>query len=122
MRSEHELAVRYFGRAFQIDPSFRRARLERGILLWRELNRPDEAIADFNALLATDPEYGPALLNRAMVTQGRGRYEAALVDLTAYLKLPETEIEGYRREAERTAALLRELVETRSEQPEGDTG
>lgn len=111
MRSEHEAAVRYFMRAYQIDPTFHRARLERAVLLWRELERPREALAEFNALLAENPQYGPALLNRAMVAQNCGMYETALADLNAYLLLPEAEIEAYRPEAERTAALLSELVE-----------
>lgn len=111
MRSEHEAAVRYFKRAYQIDPTFHRARLERAVLLWRELERPREALAEFNALLAQNPQYGPALLNRAMVAQNCGMYETALADLNAYLLLPEAEIEAYRPEAERTAALLSELVE-----------
>jgi tetratricopeptide (TPR) repeat protein len=83
--------------------------LERGILLWRELGRLDEATADFDALLAEDPSYGLALLNRALVAQERGRYQAALEDLEAYLRLPNND-EGYEAVAVRTAALLREIV------------
>lgn len=110
MRSEHEAAVQYFSRAYAIDPTFRRARMERGVLLWRELGRMDEALADFNALLADDPAYGAALLNRAMVYQNQSQYNAALVDLETYLGLPQSETEVYRQEALRTAALLRDMV------------
>jgi tetratricopeptide (TPR) repeat protein len=112
MRSEHAAAVRYFGRAYAIDPTFRRARLERGVLLWRELEQPAAALAEFDALLTKDPNYGPALLNRAMVRQNEGHYEAALADLTAYLGLPKATTTAYRQEAERTAALLKELIES----------
>lgn len=107
MRTEHEAAVRYFTRAYDIDPTFRRARLERGILLYRELQRLEEALVDFNALLDDDPTYGPALFNRAMLAQEVGRYQDALDDVEAYLRLPGQE---YRAEATRIATILRELV------------
>jgi tetratricopeptide (TPR) repeat protein len=110
LRREHELAVRYFTRAYEIDPTFLRVRLERGVLLWRELDRPDEALADFDAILAEEPNYGAALLNRAMVAQNYGRYEAALADFEAYLRLPHSETEAYRQEVERTAVLIRQLI------------
>jgi tetratricopeptide (TPR) repeat protein len=112
VRSEHEAAVRYFNRAYHIDKNFRRARLERSILLWRELGRLDEAIAEFDALLSEDPHYSPALLNRALAAQEGGRYESALADLEAYLRLPPDE---YHREAARMATLLREIVQARPE-------
>jgi len=108
MRSEHEAAVRYFTRAYNIDPTWRRARLERGILLYRELQRLDEALVDFDALLADDPTYGPALFNRAMLAQEAGRYQDALADLEAYLRLPGEE---YQAEATRIATFLRQLIE-----------
>jgi len=112
LRKEHEAAVRYFTRAFKIDPSFRRVRLERAVLLWRELGRSADAKNDLNALLADDPEYGPALLNRAMITQNEGHYADALSDLELYLRLPESENKAYREEARRTASLLRDLVDS----------
>lgn len=116
MQSEHAAAVRYFTRACKADPSFRRARLERGVLLWRELGRPQEALADFDALLVEDPRYAPALLNRAMVSQNCGDFPAALKDLEAYLALPAPEIQDYRAEVERTAALLRDMIGTAEEE------
>jgi tetratricopeptide (TPR) repeat protein len=106
---EHRHAVRRFSRAIELDPGYREARLSRGVLFYREMGRPEEAMADFNALLADDPDYGPALLNRAMLAQEHGRYGAALLDLEHYLRLP-GEDEGYRRIALRTADLLREVI------------
>jgi tetratricopeptide (TPR) repeat protein len=111
---EHRSAVHRFSQAYRIDPTLRRARLDRGILLYREMGRPDEALEDFDALLAEDPAYGPALLNRAMIAQERGRYAAALADLEAYLQLPEQD-EEYRLIAERTTIVLREIVDEMSE-------
>jgi len=108
LRSEHEAAVRYFNRAYEIDPTFRRVRVERATLLWRELARLDEALSDFDGLLAEDADYGPALFGRAMVLQEYGRYQEALTDLDTYLALPDPE--PYWDEARRTATLLRELL------------
>ncbi len=106
---EHLLAIKRFTQAYEKDSSLREARLDRGIILYRELGRFDEAMADFDALLAQDPTYGPALLNRAMAAQEQGHYTEALADLETYLNLPSASDE-YRRLAERTAQLLREIV------------
>ncbi len=107
---EHRHAVHRFSQAYQLDPTLREARLDRGIILYRELGMLDEAMADFDALLEDDPGYGPALLNRAMVAQERGRYAEALVDLRAYLALPK-EDEEYWRMASRTAEVLQAIVD-----------
>ena len=109
MRLEHETAVSYFTRALQTDPTFRLARLARGVLLWRELGRLEEATADFDSLLADDPHDAPALLNRALVLQQNGRFRPALTDLESYLSLPHTD--PHREEAQRIARLLRDLME-----------
>lgn len=107
---EHRSAIKRFTQAYETDPSLREARLDRGIILYRELGLHEEAMAEFDALLAEDPHYGPALLNRAMVAQESGRYPDALADLETYLTLP-VEDKEYRRLAERTAALLREVID-----------
>jgi tetratricopeptide (TPR) repeat protein len=106
---EHRAAVRRFTQAYEMDPSLRQARLDRGIVLYREMGLLDEAMADFDALLAEDPSYSPALLNRAMVHQEKGQYSEALSDLELYLDLPAID-EDYGLIASRTAALLREIV------------
>lgn len=106
---EHRSAVHRFSQAYEVDPSFREARLDRGIILYREMGRLDEALSDFDALLDEDPAYGPALLNRAMIFQELGRYADALRDLEAYLALPK-EDEEYWRIATRTADVLREIL------------
>ena len=118
-KREHSAAVKRFGQAFDLDPNFRKARLDRAILLYREMGRHDEAMDDFNALLAEDPAFEPALLNRAMVAQEQGLYETALADLETYLALP-TEDEEYRRIASRTVDLLRGVVDEMSEVENGD--
>ena len=117
---EHMHAVRRFSQAYEMDPDLRQARLDRGILLYRELGKHDEARADFDALLDEDPAYGPALLNRALLAQEQGQYALALADLDAYLDLPQEDGE-YRRLAERTATVLREVVAELGESNIGQT-
>lgn len=89
LRREHERAVHYFSRAYSVNPKMDRALLARGVILWRELGRVDEALKDFDALVEADPADGEALLNRALAQQESGRYDEALADLNAYLQLPE---------------------------------
>lgn len=108
MRSEHERAVHYFTRAYQADPMFRMARLSRAILLGRELGRDVEALADFDALLADDPAFAPALLNRGLVLQQNGRYQEALADLQTYLQLPDGR--EHAQEARQMVALLQDVL------------
>jgi tetratricopeptide (TPR) repeat protein len=110
-RREHDLALHCFERAIRYDPYLYPARLDRAILLWRELGRVNEALLEFDALLAAEPEYAPALLNRALAAEAAGDYRRALADLDHYLDLPASAgVDAeYRAIAGRTAALLREL-------------
>ncbi|MCA9923472.1 MAG: hypothetical protein KC421_13925 [Anaerolineales bacterium] len=108
MVSEHERAIHYFAKAYQIDPTFRAARLQRAVLLYRELRRHQEAVAEFDALLDGDRTYAAALLNRGLALQEIGHYPEALADIEQYLKLPEKD--DYREEVVRIAAFLREIV------------
>jgi tetratricopeptide (TPR) repeat protein len=108
MRSEHEAAVRYFTKASEIDPTFHRVRLERGILLFRELGRFDEALSDFNFLLAEESDYSNlALLNRAIIHQQNARFDDALSDLNAFLELP---ADDYYNEAIRMRDVLQTML------------
>ncbi len=106
---EHERAVHYFTRAYEVNPAMREARLARAVILWRELERIEEALRDLDALLQEDPTYGAALLNRALVYQQTGNYRRALHDLEDYLALPPDR--DYRDLAERIEPLLRDLVQ-----------
>ncbi len=105
-RSEHETAVYYFACACSINPDFRQARLARGVLLSRELEQYDEALAEFNWLLAKNDDDGEVKLNRAMLYQQIGNFEAALADFEAYT----AQGGAYVDEVERTAVILRELL------------
>ncbi|KAA3659633.1 MAG: hypothetical protein DWQ04_21705 [Chloroflexi bacterium] len=108
MVSEYEHAIRYFAKAYAVDPTFRAARLQRAILLYRELGRHEEAINEFNALLNDKPLYCSALLNRGITLQEMGRFQEALADFEQYLQLPDNN--EYADEANRFAVHLREIV------------
>ena len=108
MMREHELAAHYFARAYEIDPTFRSARLQRAVLLGRELGRHEEALNEFNDLLTNDPSYGEALLNRGITLQEIGRYHEALSDLEGYLQLPDNN--DYDSEANRLVVHLRDIL------------
>lgn len=116
VRSEHETAVHYFAHATLIKPDFRQARLARGILLSRELERHDEALAEFNWLLAENAADGEVKLNRAMLYQQIGNFEAALVDFEAYAAQGGVHVD----EVERTAVILRELLAEKNNHRELD--
>lgn len=111
MAREFERAVYYFSRAYAVDPTFRAARLHRGILLGRELGRLDEAIADFDALLAEDPTYYLALFNRGMMWMENGRYPQALADMETYLTQADPPMK-IRPDAQRIVRLLQDLDNT----------
>ncbi len=112
MPHEHQRAVHYFSRAYELNPAMTAARVARAVILWREMERLDEALADFNAILEEDPTHGPALLNRALVYQQTGAYQDALADVKRYLALPPDP--QYRDLAERLEPLLHELAAAES--------
>lgn len=112
---EFERAVHYFTRAYRLNPNMTHARFARAVILWRELGRLEEALADFNALLKEDPDDGPALLNRALIRQQTGAYPEALTDIRRYLALPPDP--EYRDLAERLEPLLQELTASDAPNP-----
>lgn len=85
LRQEYDSAVRAFSRAIAWDVGFARAYMERGILLWRELDRPRQAVADLTTAYELDPNLIEARLNRGIAHQQLQEYTAALADFRAYL-------------------------------------
>lgn len=79
------LAVERYERALSLNPLLEAAYLERGAILWRELDRADEAVADLSAALVLRPGWPEALFYRGLAYQAAGNYRAAMQDLTAYL-------------------------------------
>lgn len=85
VRGEFEAAVRSFALAYRIDPSFKRAQLDRAILLWRELGESKEALKLLDKLLHEEPTYTDALFNRANIYQELWYLQPAIDDLEKYL-------------------------------------
>lgn len=81
------MAVHYFTRAVEFDPTFARAYLDRGILYWRELDHPRRAILDLTQALEIDPALDEAIFNRGIARQQLREYKEALADFTAYLSV-----------------------------------
>ena len=83
----YQKAVLWYQRALALDASLTQARLDRGILYWRELDDPRAAISDFNYLLAQDAENEAARFNRAVAYQQLGDHKDASADFQAYLSI-----------------------------------
>ncbi len=60
-------AVEYYGRALEVDPTDVNARTDMGICLY-QLQRVDEAIAEFRASLSHDPQHWQTWLNLGLVS------------------------------------------------------
>ena len=106
---EYERAIYYFKRSYEVNPQFTYARLQRAIILGRELRRFEESLAEFDVYLQTEPEDGRALLNKGLVLQDYGRFPQALDYIQQYLNLPERD-EHYE-EAQRIAGYLQEIID-----------
>ena len=109
LATEHRRAVHYFTRAYETNPEMQQALLARAVLLGRELEQTEAALADLQVLLADDPTHGSALFNRALIYQQLGQYQLALADVNAYLRVPQTD--GYRESARHMRRLLEAVLE-----------
>lgn len=83
----YQHAVHWYQRALDLDASLTQARLDLGILYWRELDRPQTAVEEFSHLLTSDADNEAARFNRAVAYQQLRDYEHALADFQAYLKI-----------------------------------
>ena len=88
-RATYRAAAEAFGQAIAQRPTHADAYLARGLIFWRELNSPEEAIADFTALLGLRPGHAEAYFYRGMAQQARGDYAAAADDLRTALEQDE---------------------------------
>ena len=84
-RVHYEAAVRSFSQALTLRSDFINARLDRGLVYWRELQEYQLAIADFSQVLRLDPGRIEALFFRSMAYQNLGDYASALADLRVAL-------------------------------------
>ncbi len=86
-RSAYETAVRWYRRALELNGSLTQARLDRGVIHWRELDAPQVAVDEFSYLLALNAGNEAARFNRAVAYQQLGDYVHALADFRAYLEI-----------------------------------
>lgn len=110
IRHEFERAVHYFSRAYEVDPTFVNARLQRAVLLSRELGQHEAALVDLNGVLDVEPDNQEALFNRAMTYQTMGQYVEALTDFERFLTRSQPG-DGYADEARRITAVLRDIIQ-----------
>lgn len=80
-RAYYEAASDAFSAALALAPDYEDVYLARGLLYWRELQRPDLAVADFSALLGGHVAQAEVFFYRAMAYQAQGHYAAAAEDL-----------------------------------------
>ena len=86
---EFQRAADCFGRAYALDPTFLRAKLDQAILLWRELGQLEAALRLLDELATAEPLLPEALFNRALIHQQQWNLPACEADLTAYLQIAE---------------------------------
>lgn len=98
-----------FSNAIRFVPDFAEAYLARGLLYWRELQAPEQAIADFSMLLTVDPRRAEALFYRAMAHQARGDYAQAALDLRA--ALAQGQYEAWYANAQHQLATVEAILE-----------
>lgn len=86
-RKRFEAAERYFTRALKLNENHIRARVNRGLVRWRELDDWAGAIKDFTTLLEQQPDYHLARFYRGMAFHRGGNYQAAAQDLYDFIRL-----------------------------------
>ncbi len=77
----HEEALAAYTRAAELDATKPAYFTGRGLLFQQEYRDPARAAAEYSRALALDPDYAPALLNRATLYHELGRQEEAEQDL-----------------------------------------
>jgi len=108
-RGNYPLAILYFERAIELNPSLKEAYNNLGRLL-NDLGRPDEALRYLEIALKIDPNYVPALINKGIALAKLGRYGEALKDLNKAVTLdPSNEKAWYNK------ALVHHIIGQRNE-------
>jgi tetratricopeptide (TPR) repeat protein len=100
-------ATQLYSRALDTNPSLEDAYLERGTILWRELDRVEEAVTDFSAALALRPGWPEALFYRGLAYEQQGKHANAMQDLAAYLV---SDDDKWQEDAKRQLALIRTMM------------
>jgi Mlc titration factor MtfA (ptsG expression regulator)/Tfp pilus assembly protein PilF len=86
-RDRHEIAE--CGVALRLRPGYREAHLTRAVAYWR-LGQPEQALADYDAVLGRDPDDVEILCERGVTHRELGHDDAAVADFTrAHELMPE---------------------------------
>ncbi|MGC9398206.1 MAG: tetratricopeptide repeat protein [Anaerolineae bacterium] len=109
-RRAYAQATRWYQRALELRPSLVRPRLNLGILYWRELGEPHEAVRELSLLLERGAAREAALFNRAVAYQQLGDEARARLDFRTFLEIGEHPY--HRAYAEKMLTML----ETRAEE------
>lgn len=78
--------IEYYSKAINIDPNFTLAYNNRGVV-YKNLKRYDEAIADYNRAINTKPNFGMAYNNRGIAYFYLKKYNEAIADFTKTISL-----------------------------------
>lgn len=84
-RRHYQAAERHYSAVLVVLPNHQRAKRARGLLRWRELNDPDGAIADFQDLRLSDPDYHIAYFYEGMALVELGEYREAVFCFSEFL-------------------------------------
>jgi tetratricopeptide (TPR) repeat protein len=76
------------------DPSDAEAMAARG-MIYLQMGRPEDAIADLNLAIDLDPSNPEAIANRGDAQSAMGQYEEALADLSKAIELDPSEVRGF---------------------------
>lgn len=116
LRREYERAAYYFAWAYQIDPSFVRARLDWANLLWRELQEYETAQKVLKQLTRDELVGLEARFNLALLQLERGAYAGALAEFEDYLAEATPSAADWHT-AVYQATLLQELLTPKPHEP-----
>lgn len=89
-RRHYQAAERHYSAVLVLRPQYVRAKRARGMLRWRELNDPEGAIADFQDLRISDPNYHDALFYEGMAWVQVGEYQDAVMLFAEFIRVAPT--------------------------------
>ncbi len=75
-----DLALADYGMAMEVDASYRPAYQHRGYALFKYKKDPEAALRDIDAVLAIDPNYAAAIMDRAAIHEEQRKFDLAFKD------------------------------------------
>lgn len=86
LKEDYESSVELLGKVLEMDPHHKLALTTRGVAELK-MNRPDDAIDDFNRSLQIDPSYARAFHMRGLALESKGDSRAAINDFNRAIEL-----------------------------------